>query len=77
MPEMFSKFVLSHDSKIMYIWTMIMIISSIFSSFFAALFACFGEPEAGSIIMIFDTIMEVCFIVDLIRTFFTSYTDPK
>ena len=61
----------------MYIWTIIMTVASICSSLFALLFACFGEPEEDSGIYIFDNTIEVLFIIDMIRTFFSAYTDPK
>ena len=41
----------------------------------AANFACFGEPS-GAVYML-DTVMEICFVIDMVRNFFTSYTDPR
>jgi len=73
-PEFLEKLVLDPTWKLMAIFTSVMIIFSLCSSIFAAYFACFGEPEGG--MAIFDTIMEICFIIDMVRSFFTSYTTP-
>ena len=54
----------------------LIIIFSVFSTFFAAFFACFGEPEEGPI-WTFDTVMETFFVVDLVKNFFLEYTDPR
>ena len=61
----------------MKIFAFLMIIFSMTSSILGALLACFGEPEPGSWILILDTIMEIAFIIDIVKNFFTQYTDPR
>ena len=55
----------------------LIILFSVFSTFFAAYFACFGEPNEDETIFVLDAIMESCFVVDLIKNFFLEYTDPR
>ena len=59
----------------MKIFVFLMIIFSTTSSILAAYFACFGEPDEGSSLLIFDNIMEIAFIIDLCKNFFTQYID--
>lgn len=49
---------------------MIIIIFSLFSTLSAAYFACFGEPVDAGLIA-FEMIMEICFLTDIMRNFFT------
>ena len=76
-PACFDKVILDPEWKLMSAFMFIMIIFSTLSSFFSAYFACFGEPESGSVMVYLDTVMEVAFIIDLFKNFFTQYTDPR
>ena len=75
-PECYNKLLLSPDAKLVYIFSAIIIAFSGFSTVLGAYFACFGEPDDG-FMAIFDTIMEICFIVDMFKNFFMKYTDPR
>ena len=55
----------------------LIILFSVFSTFFSAYFACFGEPKEDEPIFFFDSIMESFFVMDLIKNFFLEYTDPR
>ena len=74
-PAIFEKIILDPNWKSMATFTFIMVIFSMLSSMFAAYFACFGEPTGN--LAILDIVMESCFVVDMVRSFFTSYTDPR
>ena len=50
------------------------ILFSVFSTLFAAFFACFGEPVEGPILT-FDVTMEIFFVVELVKNFFMEYVD--
>ncbi len=52
------------------------ILFALISTLLAAYFACFGAPSESGLI-IFDNIMEICFITDIVRNFFTQYVDPR
>ena len=69
--------ILDPEWKIMQMFAFMMILFSLCSSLFAAYFACFGEPEPGGVIYSFDTVMEIAFIIDIVKNFFTQYTDPR
>ena len=72
-----NKIVLDSDWKAVSMFLMLMVLFSLLSSLFAAFFACFGEPEQGDSVYYFDMFMEICFILDIFRNFFTQYTDPR
>ena len=76
-PACFQKIVLKREWKPIALFMSLIIIFSVFSTLFAAFFACFGEPEEGSTILKLDTVMEVFFFVDLVKNFFLEYTDPR
>ena len=71
------KIVLDSEWKLLSMFFMLMVLFSLLSSLFAAFFACFGEPETGDSVYYFDMIMEICFILDIFRNFFTQYIDPE
>ena len=70
--------ILNPEWKPVALFIMLIIIFSGFSTLFAAYFACFGEPgpEEEAVFM-FDTIMEACFVGDMIKNFLMQYTDPQ
>ena len=74
-PAIFQKVIIDPTWKSMVAFTFIMIICSLASSLFAAYFACFGEPTGT--IHLMETTMEICFVVDMVTKFFTSYTDVR
>mmetsp|Transcript_20462 Transcript_20462/g.27655 ORF Transcript_20462/g.27655 Transcript_20462/m.27655 type:complete len:184 (+) Transcript_20462:214-765(+) len=74
-PAIFDKLVLDPTSKPVAMFVVLIIIFSLISTLFGAFFACFGRPESSSIIT-FETVMEICFITDIVRNFFTQYFDP-
>jgi hypothetical protein len=53
-----------------------MIIFALISTLCAAFYACFGRPTNDGMIVV-DTIMEVCFGLDIIRNFFMQYEDVE
>lgn len=61
----------------MSMFTLLMVLFSMLSSLFAAYFACFGEPTTGSKTYYLDMVMEVCFVVDILKNFFSQYTDER
>ena len=75
-PAIFEKLVIDSTSKPVAIFLVFIIIFSLLSTIFAAFFACFGKPAMEGVI-IFETVMEICFITDLVRNFFTDYFDPR
>lgn len=60
----------------MAMFILLIILFALISTLLAAYFACFGPPESNGLIL-FDAIMEVCFITDIVRTFLTQYVDPR
>ena len=56
-------------------WVFLLILCAMVSSMLAAYLACFGE--ATGTILIIDSVMEIMFIVEMVRTFFTSYIDVR
>lgn len=76
-PECYNKLVLSPDSKIVAIFTGVIIVFSGVSTIFGQYFACFEEPDTDSALYIIDTFMEVCFMIDIVKNFFLKYTDPR
>jgi len=75
-PEFLEKIILNPHSKPMAMFILLIILFALISTLLAAYFACFGPPESEGLI-IFDAIMEVCFITDIVRTFLTQYVDPR
>ena len=63
-------------SKHVAFFVAIITVFSVFSTTFAAYFACFGEPVTDPII-IFELVMEICFALDIVRIFLTQYVDPQ
>ena len=55
---------------------MLIILFSFISTLLAAYFACFGEPVTPGVI-VFETVMEICFVTDILRNFITEYSDPR
>ena len=61
----------------MSMFTLLMVVFSMLSSLFAAYFACFGEPTSDSKTYYLDMVMEVCFLIDIFKNFFSQYTDES
>ncbi len=57
-------------------FVLMIILFALISTLLAAYFACFGAPSQSGVI-IFDNIMEICFVTDIVRNFFTQYVDPR
>jgi len=68
--------ILNPTSKPVALFMSLIIIFSLVSTLLAAYFACFGSPSSESLV-VFETVMEICFVTDIIRNFFTSYYDPR
>ena len=64
------------DFKPVVVFALLVIILSVVSTVFAALFACFGEPT-NPFIANMDNTMEVMFLLDILKNFVTQYTDPR
>ena len=69
------KFILSESQKPVAMFILLITLFSLVSTIFAAYSACFGAPEAFGF-KVFNSIMEVCFVIDLVRNFFMEFTDP-
>ena len=54
---------------------LIITLFSLMSTLFAAYSACFGAVDAFGF-KVFSNIMEVFFVIDLVRNFFMEFTDP-
>ena len=76
-PLIFKKIILNPEWKPVAIFITLIIIFSGFSTLFAAYSACFGEPVEGSTLFWCDTVMEMCFVLDIIKNFLMQYTDPR
>ena len=68
--------VLDPTSKPVAIFMFFIVIFSLLSTLFAAFFACFGEPVSTGMVA-FETVMEICFLADIVRNFFTQFFDPR
>ena len=75
--ECYNKLIISPDSKSVAFFSYIMILFAAWSTFFGGYFACHGEPNPDTPIAMFDGVLEVCFVLDMIKTFFVQYTDPR
>ena len=69
------KFIFSESQKPVAMFILLITLFSLVSTIFAAYSACFGAPKAFGF-KVFDSIMEVCFVIDLVRNFFMEFTDP-
>lgn len=74
--QCYNKLILSPETRPVAFFTALMIFFAAFSTFMGSYFACFGEPDSVSL-STFDTVMEICFILDMIKNFFLQYTDPQ
>lgn len=68
--------ILTGESRPVQIYQFIMIIFALISTLCAAYYACFGPPEDETMKVI-DGIMEVCFLIDIVRNFFMQYEDVE
>lgn len=66
--------ILSPESRAVQIYQFLMIIFALISTLCAAFFACFGPPEDIGM-QVIDAIMEISFLLDIIRNFFMQYED--
>ena len=69
-PAIFDKIILDPHSKPVAMFVLMIILFALISTLLAAYFACFGAPSESGLI-IFDNIMEIFFITDIVRNFFT------
>lgn len=66
--------ILSPEARLVQGYQAMMIIFALISTLCAAFFACFGPPEAIGM-QVLDAIMEIAFLLDIIRCFFMQYED--
>lgn len=70
------KFIIGPDNKMNNAFGFILIILALFSTLLSAYYACFGAPE-NTVLSILDLVMEACFLLDMIRSFFREYQDEE
>lgn len=70
------KIILNEDMQFVGVFALIIILSSLISTLWAAYFACFGPPKAEGV-RVTDFILEVFFALDIIRNFLMQYVDPE
>ena len=68
--------ILDPDTKFISLWQGLMIIFAMISTLFAAFYACFSRPDTTATVVI-DSVMEVCFALDIVRNFFMQYEDVE
>jgi len=73
----FDKFVIAPEQNGRRVFTFFIIILSLFSTFSAAYFACFGFPSDSRFFFISFYAMEGMFAIDIILCFFTQYVDDE
>ena len=61
--------ILDPESRLISFWQGLMIFFAMISTLFAAFYACFSRPDTTATVVI-DSIMEICFALDIIRNFF-------
>lgn len=75
-PAIFKKIIISPEWKPVTFLNLLIIIFSVLSTHFAAFFACFGEPH-NTFIKGLDLVMEIFFIMDIVKNLFMMYRDPR
>ena len=75
-PPIFRKIIINPEWKVIQAFDLLIVIFALLSSLISLWFANFGGPNAG-FGQSFDTFMECCFGIDIIKNFFMMYQDPS